>query len=138
MMNPTARSRSTSSPISVTPLLIKMTKQLANMFHLRINIKSVLSEFSRYRHVGRFPCKDVPILTNEFDERAFLFRIYPSPNGELLRRITRDKIILLGIFRQLKLKWRVILCGGLLQRGHIDWVNIIFVKLELLYVTGRL
>ncbi len=36
----------------------------------------VLSEFSRHtRHVRRFPCEDVPILKDEFDERAFLFGV---------------------------------------------------------------
>ena len=45
----------------------------------------MLSEFSRHsRHVKRFPREDVPILMDEFDERAFLFGIDTRPNGELL------------------------------------------------------
>ena len=27
------------------------------------------------RHVRRFPCKDVPVLTEELDERFFLFGV---------------------------------------------------------------
>ena len=68
------------------PLLIKQAKKLPNRFKFRINIKSVLSKFPRYtRYVRRFPCKDVPIPTDELDERAFLFRIQISTDAELFR-----------------------------------------------------
>jgi hypothetical protein len=37
-------------------------------------LQSVLSEFPRYTyHVRWLPCKDVPVLTEELDERDFLF-----------------------------------------------------------------
>ena len=69
----------------LAPFLVKPVKILLDRFCLWVNIKMVLSEFSRHtRHVRRFPCEDVPILTDEFDERAFLFGIQTRPNGELL------------------------------------------------------
>ena len=69
----------------LTPLLIEAAKELLDWLILRINIKSVISEFPRYtRHVRRFPCKDVPVLTDELDERAFLFGTQISTNTELL------------------------------------------------------
>jgi hypothetical protein len=51
----------------------------------------VLNQFPRNsRHVSRLPCKDVPILLEEFDEREFLFGIqivaYVSNLGRLLHR----------------------------------------------------
>ena len=68
------------------PLLIKPPKELADRLKFRINIESVLSEFSRYTwHVRRFPCKNVPVLTDELDECAFLFRIQIGTDAELLR-----------------------------------------------------
>ena len=67
------------------PLFIKTTKKLLDWLKLGINIKSVLSEFSRYTwHVRRFPCKDVPVLMDELDERAFLFGIQIGADTELL------------------------------------------------------
>ena len=67
------------------PLLIKPTEELPDWLKFWINIKSVLSEFSRYtRHVRRFPCEDVPVLTDELDERAFLFQIQVNADAELL------------------------------------------------------
>ena len=68
------------------PLLIKPSEKLLDWLKFWINIKSVLSEFSRYtRHVRRFPCKDVPVLTDELDESAFLFQIQIGTDAELLR-----------------------------------------------------
>ena len=61
---------------SLAPLFIEPAKELSDRFKLGINIKGVLSEFPRYTwHVRRLPCKDIPILTDELDERVFLFRI---------------------------------------------------------------
>ena len=71
---------------SFPPLFIKPSKELPDRLKFRINIESVLSEFSRYtRHVRRFPCKDVPVLMDELDERAFLFWIQIGTDAELLR-----------------------------------------------------
>ena len=68
------------------PLFIKPPKELPDRLKLWIDIESVLSEFSRYtRHVRRFPCKDVPVLTDELDERAFLFGIQIGTDAKLLR-----------------------------------------------------
>jgi hypothetical protein len=75
-----------------------MMEVLSYRLIFRINIEGVLSEFSRYtRHVRRFPCKNVPILMDELDERDFLFGIHIRPNGELLGWITRSEFYLLGI-----------------------------------------
>ena len=64
---------------------IEAAEKLLDRFKLGINIKSVLSEFPRYTwHVGGFPCKDVPVLTDELDERTFLFRIQITADAELL------------------------------------------------------
>ena len=61
---------------SLTPLFIEAAKKPPDRFKLGIYIKGVLSEFPRYTwHVRRLPCKDVPVLTDELDERAFLFWI---------------------------------------------------------------
>ena len=65
-------------------LFIEAAKKLRDMFKHGIDIKSVLSEFPRYTwHVRRFPCKNVPILTGELDERAFLFGIQISIDTEM-------------------------------------------------------
>ena len=69
----------------LTPLLIEATKELLDRLKLWINIKSVLNEFPWYTwHIRRFPCKDVPILTDELDERVFLYWIQVSTDTELL------------------------------------------------------
>ena len=66
------------------PFLVEPPKKLSDRLKLGVNIESVLSEFSRYtRHVRRLPCKDVPVLTDELDERAFLFGIQVSTDNEL-------------------------------------------------------
>ena len=67
---------------SLTPFFIEAAEKLPDRFKLRIDVECVLSEFSRYTwHVRRFPCKYVPILTDELDERAFLFGIQVSVVG---------------------------------------------------------
>ena len=67
-------------------LLVKAVKKLFDWFKLGINIESVLSEFPRYTwHIRRFPCEDVPILTDELDEHAFLFGIQIGTDAELFR-----------------------------------------------------
>jgi hypothetical protein len=76
-----------------------MTEVLLNWLELRIHIEAVLGEFSRYtRHVRRFPCKDVPILTGKLDERAFLFGVHIRPNSEHLGRVARHEFHLFGVF----------------------------------------
>ena len=70
---------------SLTPFFVEAAKKLLDWFKLRIYIKSVINEFPWYTwHVRRLPCKDVPILTDELDERAFLFRIQVSADAKLL------------------------------------------------------
>ena len=64
--------------------LVKATKKLLDQFKLGINIETVLSEFPRYTwHVRRLPCKNVPVLTDELDERTFLFRIQICADAKL-------------------------------------------------------
>ena len=70
---------------SISSLIVELTEELFHWFLFGICIKAVLSEFPQDTwHVGRFPCKDVSILTDELDERAFLFVRQACPNGELL------------------------------------------------------
>ena len=70
---------------SLAPFFIETTKKLLDQFKLGINIESVLSEFPRYTwHVRRLPCKNVPVLMDELDERAFLFWIQIGADAELL------------------------------------------------------
>ena len=77
---------------------LKMVEKLLDRFKLGIDIKSVLSEFPRYTwHVRRFPCKDVPVLMDELDERAFLFGIQVGTDSELLGRIAGHEVNKLGL-----------------------------------------
>ena len=63
---------------------VKPAEKLLHRFVLGINIKSVLSEFPRYTwHVRRFPGENIPILTDELNERAFLFWIQVGTDTEL-------------------------------------------------------
>ena len=58
----------------------------------------VLGEFPRYsRHVLRGPCKDVPILTEELDELAFLFAAQSGPNDATLSRLVGVQNNLLAV-----------------------------------------
>ena len=50
-----------------------------------IHMQSVLSQLPGYTwHVRGFPCKDVPVLTEELDERFFLFAV--EGGGDVGRR----------------------------------------------------
>ena len=52
------------------------SKMFLDWFHFRVDSQTVLSQSPGYtRHVRRFPCKDVPVLTEELDERFFLFAV---------------------------------------------------------------
>ena len=49
---------------------------LFNRFCFQVDSQMVLSQSPGYTwHVRRFPCKDVPVLTEELDERFFLFGV---------------------------------------------------------------
>ena len=57
----------------------------------------MLGKFPMYTfHVGRLLGKDVPILTEELDERAFLFGIQIRPNGGGLGGIAYHKFHQVG------------------------------------------
>ena len=57
---------------SLAPFFIEAAEKLPDRFKLRINVKCVLSEFPWYTWHVRLPCKNVPVLTDELDERALL------------------------------------------------------------------
>ena len=74
----------------------------------------MLSELRRYTwHVLWRPCEDVPILTEEFDELAFLFVVEGVADGEELPvRLACIKRNLLAVFLGLKLRLaRLLLCS---------------------------
>jgi hypothetical protein len=67
----------------------------------------MLGEFPGYTsHVRWLPCKDVPVLTEELDERIFLFGTQIHPNEGGLSGIASDKFHLLGIDCRLEAGWR--------------------------------
>ena len=78
----------------------------------------MLGKFPRYTfHVGRLSGKYVPILTEELDERAFLFGIQVRPNGGGLGGIAYHKFHRLGLDGGLERRSGV---GDLLLRhGHL-------------------
>ena len=77
---------------------VKPAEELFHRFVFRIHIKGVLSELPRYTwHVRGLPCKNVPILTDELDERAFLFGIQVGTDSELLGRIAGHEVNKLGL-----------------------------------------
>lgn len=95
-------------PDCLTPLLVETKEVLQNRLNLGIYIKVVLSELSQYTwNVRRFPCKNVPILMDEFEVRAFLYGIQTHPNSELLGRVARREINLLGVICRFKLEGRL-------------------------------
>ena len=66
-------------------------------------MQSVLSQFPRdTRHVLWSPCKDVPILTEEPDELAFLFRVQTRANHSDTVRVSLVQPDLLGVLVRLK------------------------------------
>ena len=69
----------------LAPFFVEAAEKLSDRFKLRINVKCVLNEFPQYTWpVRRLPCKDVPVLMDELDERAFLFGIQVSADAKLL------------------------------------------------------
>ena len=50
------------------------------------------------------PCKNVAILTDELDERAFLFRVQVGTDSELLGRIAGHEVNKLGLSRRFELQ----------------------------------
>jgi hypothetical protein len=65
-------------------------KTLFDRLGLRVQVKFVLYQFPRNsRHVNRFPCEDVPVFLEEFDECEFLFGIQTIPHVNNLRGLIR-------------------------------------------------
>ena len=63
----------------------------------------MLGEFRRYtRHVFGGPCEDVPILTEEIDELAFLFAIKVCTYDSVPLRVLRVQGYLLCLFGRLE------------------------------------
>ena len=52
------------------------SEMFLDWFYFRVDLQTMLSQSPGYTwHVRRFPCKDVPVLTEELDERFFLFAV---------------------------------------------------------------
>ena len=63
----------------------------------------MLSQFPRNtRHVLWSPCEDVPILTEDLDERAFLFAVESHADGDDAVRMVLVQPDLLGVLVRLK------------------------------------
>ena len=93
----------------------------------------MLGKFPRYTfHVGRLPGKDVPILTEEVDERAFLFGIQVHANGGGLAGISFNKFHMLGLYGGLEYSFRV--RNLLLRSRHLRSMDLGLDLLELLTV----
>ena len=53
-----------------------LSEMFLDWFYFLVDSKTMLSQSPGYTwHVRRFPCKDVPVLTEELDERFFLFGV---------------------------------------------------------------
>ena len=53
-----------------------LPKVLFDEFYFGVDTQTVLGQSPGHTwHVRRFPCKDVPILTEELNERFFLFAV---------------------------------------------------------------
>ena len=66
-------------------------------------MKRVLGEFPRYtRHVLGRPCENVPILTEELDELAFLFAVKVRPHEDELGLVVLVEVDLICVPRRLE------------------------------------
>jgi hypothetical protein len=66
-------------------------------------VEVVLSQLPRHtRHVPWRPCEDVPILTEEAGELAFLFAAQAGTDGDVLVRLGRVEQDLLGVVGRLE------------------------------------
>ena len=81
-----------------------------------IDVELVLSEFPRYTwHVSRLPCEDVPILTEELDERIFLWDRQVRADDGMLAGVAFDEVDALRVLGWFESKGRVAVRGGFLQ-----------------------
>lgn len=72
---------------------------LPNQFHLRIDLQLVLDHLpGNPKHVCRLPCKHVPVILQEPNECAFLFRSEARGDGRCLMCVREAKVGLLGHF----------------------------------------
>src|ERR1041384_6111414 len=79
----------------------------------------VLGKFPRYsRHVLRGPCKDIPILTEELDELAFLFAAQSGPDDAELAWLRGVQDDLLSIFGGLESGLVIRSLGLRARHGH--------------------
>ena len=75
----------------------------------------MLGEFPRYtRHVFGRPCEDVPVLTEEFDELAFLFGVEVGPHGDELGAVVLIELDLLCVSRA---DWKLASPAGFANSG---------------------
>jgi hypothetical protein len=69
-----------------------MSKALLDGLGIGVNMKFVFYQFPRQsKHVSRFPCEDVPLFLEEFDECDFLFKIQIVSHMSDLRGVTRGQ-----------------------------------------------
>ena len=86
----------------------------------------MLGKFPRYTfYVGRLPGKDAPILTEELDERAFLFGIQVRPNGGDLGGIAYHKFHRLGLDGGLEAESEIFLFdAGISESSTLLWISL--------------
>ena len=75
---------------------------------VRSHMKRVLGQFSRdTRQSLIWPCKDILILTEKLDERAFLFAVQPGTNDDGALRVGLINADFLGLLGGLKRRARL-------------------------------
>src|SRR4051812_5618435 len=118
-------------------LFIEGPQRLLDRSHFGVGVEFVLSEFPRdTRHVEWLPCEDVPVLTEELDERAFLCWAHACPDRHRLAGVAWDHLDGAGVCRCLKGDGVATLRVGLLDYGGVVLVDLARVFSELLGVVG--
>ena len=77
---------------------------LFDRFHFRVDSQTMLSQSpGNTWHVRRLPCEDVPVLTEELDERFFLFGVECGRNvGRSCIGVRRVNVNRLRLARRLE------------------------------------
>ena len=99
--------------------LREAAQSLFYRFSIRVNIECVLSEFpGNACHVGWLPCKNLPALTEELDERAFLCFSKVIQHVNLLRQVHRVDLCLGGLCLSVEFV-------GCFLSSIIDWLRVV-------------
>src|SRR3954464_2468376 len=102
-MKPAASRCYTSSAMAQPVLFIEGSQRLLDGSHFGVGVEFVLSEFPRdTRHVRGLPCEDVPVLTEELDERAFLGWAHARPDRHRMAGVAWDQLDGAGVRRCLE------------------------------------